>query len=117
MTPLGTTLPAGFADLEPYAEWAQATETARNHKRIDSTQADIEAFANAMLPRLDMICSYLDAYPLDTMPEDTRRLYYMLLSVAEVAPSTEGYHAPSVPYGYDSRRFQAQEDFPLRPRF
>ena len=110
-------LPAGFADLEPYAEWAQPTETARNHKRVDAALADIEAFANAMLPRLDEICGYLDAYPLDAMPNDARRLYYMLLSVAEVSPSTEGYRAPRVPYGYDSRRFQAQEDFPLRPRF
>jgi hypothetical protein len=112
-----TTLPADFADLEPYAEWGQATETARNHKRVDSTLADIEAFASAMLPRLDEICSYLDAYPLDAMPADARHLYYMLLSVAEVSPATEGYRAPRVPYGYDSRRFQAQEDFPLRPRF
>jgi hypothetical protein len=113
----GTQLPAGFADLEPFVAWAQATETARNHHRIDATQVDIEAFANAMLPRLAAICSYLDAYPLETMPADARRLYSMLLCVAEVAPSTEGYHAPRVPYGYDSRRFQAQEDFPLRPRF
>jgi hypothetical protein len=110
-------LPAGFADLEPLTAWGGATETARNHHRIDSTQAEIEAFAAAMLPRLDAICAHLDAFPLDAMPDDARRLYYMMLSVAEVAPSTEGYHAPRVPYGYDSRRFQAQEDFPLRPRF
>jgi hypothetical protein len=117
MTVLGPVLPPDFADLEPFADWAQATETARNHKRIDAVQADIEAFANAMLPRLDAVCGYLDGYPLDAMPEDARRLYYMLLSVAEVAPAIEGYHAPAVPYGYDSRRFRAQEDFPLRPRF
>ena len=117
MSALGTLLPADFADLEPFADWAQATETERNHKRIDGTQAGIEAFANAMLPRLDAICTYLDAYPPDAMPEDARRLYFMLLSVAEVAPSVEGYHAPTVPYGYDSRRFRAREDFPLRPRF
>ena len=80
-------------------------------------QTATEAFANAMLPRLDAICSYLDAYPLAALPADARRLYDMLLCVAEVSPSTEGYHAPRVPYGYDSRRFQAQEDFPLRPQF
>jgi hypothetical protein len=117
MNGLGTQLPAAFADLEPYAAWGHATETARNHYRIDRTQAEIEAFANAMLPRLDAICSYLDAYTLAALPADARRLYDMLLCVAEVSPSTEGYHAPRVPYGYDSRRFQAQEDFPLRPRF
>ena len=117
MRGVGTALPDDFADLEPYSDWAQPTETTRNHKRIDSSQAEIEAFANAMLPLLDAICSYLDAYPLNEMPDAARRLYYLLLSVAEVSPSIEGYHTPRVPYGYDSRRFKAQEDFPLRPRF
>lgn len=117
MNPSETLLPAGFGDLGAYAGWALASETERNHKRIDSSQADIEAFAKAILPRLDAICAHLGAYPLDSMPDDARRLYYMLLSVAEVAPSVEGYHAPRVPYGFDSRRFKAQEDFPLRPRF
>jgi hypothetical protein len=110
-------LPAEFADLEPLADWAQPTETARNHKRIAETQPAIDAFAAAMIPRLDAICAYLDAFPLDDMPADARALYYMMLSVAEVSPSVEGYHAPAVPYGYDSRLFRAQETFPLRPRF
>ena len=117
MSGLEVALPAAFADLEPYAGWARATETARNHHRIERSQVEIDAFVAAMLPRLDALCRYLDAYSLDAMPGDARQLYFMLLSVAEAAPSSEGYRAPSVPYGYDSRRFQAQEDFPLRPRF
>jgi hypothetical protein len=117
MNALDNVLPAEFADLEQYADWAQPTETLRNHKRIDMTQEAIVAFSDAMVPRLDAICAYLDAFPLDDMPADARSLYYMMLSVAEVAPSVEGYHAPSVPYGYDSRLFRAQESFPLRPRF
>jgi hypothetical protein len=110
-------LPDGFADLEPFLPWSGETETARNHYRIDRVQSEIEAFTAVVVPRLPAICEFLDAFPLDDMPDDARRLYYLMLSVAEVAPSVEGYHAPSVPYGYDSRRFQAQEDFPLRPRY
>jgi len=110
-------LPPEFADLEPYAGWALATETARNHKRIECTQAEIDAFVAALLPRLDAICGYLDAYSLDALPAEAQQLLFLLLSVAEASPSSEGYRAPSVPYGYDSRRFQAQETFPLRPRF
>jgi hypothetical protein len=117
MSSLEGMLPSGFGDLEPFAGWALATETQRNHKHIDASQAEIEAFAQAVLARVDAICAYLAAYPLDSMPDDARRLYDLLLSLAEVAPSVEGYHAPRVPYGFDSRRFQAQEDFPLRPRF
>jgi len=110
-------LPPAFADLESYIQFGGATETQRNHYRIGRTQPELDAFAAAIVPRLDAICGYLDAFPLDDMPEDARRLYYLMLGVAEVAPSVEGYHAPSVPYGYDSHRFQAQEDFPLRPRY
>jgi len=112
-----TVLPAAFADLEPYAGFGGATETERNHYRIGRTQSELDAFAAKIVPRIDAICAYLGAFPLDDMPEDARRLYYLMLGAAEVAPSVEGYHAPSVPYGYDSRRFQAQEDFPLRPRY
>lgn len=110
-------LPVPFSDLEPFAAWAGETETVRNHYRIDRKQAELDAFAAALVPRLADICRHLDQFPLDNMPDDARRLYYMLLSVAEVAPSVEGYHASSVPYGYDSRKFAAQEDFPLQPRY
>lgn len=117
MNALETVLPAEFADLEAFADWALPTETQRNHKRIAETQAAIEHFTATMLPRLDVICAYLDAFPLDAMPADARLLYYMMLSVAECSPSVEGYHEPAVPYGYDSRQFKAQESFPLRPRY
>jgi hypothetical protein len=109
--------PSAFAVFEPFADWAGATETLRNHYRIDRSQAEIDAFAATVVPRLAEICAYLDRFPLDDMPPDARRLYYLMLSTAEVAPSVEGYHTPSVPYGYDSRKFRAQEDFPLRPRY
>lgn len=109
-------LPPELAALEPFAGWALPTETERNRKRIASTQAEIDAFAEAMLPRVDALCAYLAAYPLDALPEGPKRLLDMLLSLAEVAPSYEGYRAPTVPDGYDSRAFVAQEDFPLRPR-
>src|SRR5580658_7349015 len=98
-------LPHGFEDLERFLPWAGETETVRNHYRIDRTQSEIETFTGSIVPRLAEICDLLDAFPLDDMPDDARRLYYMMLSVAEAAPSVEGYHAPSVPYGYDSRRF------------
>ncbi len=111
-----TALPPAFADLAPFAGWGLATETERNAKRIASEQADLEAFAGAMLPRMDAICAHLQQFPLDGLPEPERRLLFMLLSVAEVAPSVEGYGKPQVPDGYDSRLFRAQEDFPRRPR-
>jgi hypothetical protein len=109
-------LPSEFAALQPFVDWALPTETARNHHRHESSSEEIEAFAAAMLAHFDAIVTRLNEFPLDDMPEPWRPLYWMLLSLAEVAPAVEFYHGPHVPDGYDTRRFVADEDFPLRPR-
>jgi hypothetical protein len=109
-------LPSEFAALQPFVHWALPTETARNHHRHESTAAEIEAFAAAMLANFDAIVARLNEFPLDEMPENWRPLYWMLLSLAEVAPAVEFYHGPQVPDGYDTHRFVADENFPLRPR-
>ena len=42
-------VPAEFADLEPYLEqWALPTETARNSARLSSEMEDITAFYTVM---------------------------------------------------------------------
>jgi hypothetical protein len=110
-----TSLPPAFAALLPFTGWALATETERNHKRIATPQADIAAFAQAMTPRLADIAAYLNGFPLEAMPEDARHLFHMLLSVAEISPCVEFYQSPTVTEGFDSMRFQAQEDHPRRP--
>ena len=110
-----TVLPPPFADLQPYAGWALATETERNHKRVATSQAEIAAFARAVIPRLDDIAVYLNKRPLDGMPHDARHLFHLLLAVAEISPCVEFYQSPTVTEGYDSTRFRAQEDHPLRP--
>ncbi len=111
----GTALPAAFADLQAFDAWALPTETERNARRMASTQADLEAFAKAMIPRLDDIAAHLNAYPLDAMPPDALALFHMLMSVAEVAPAVESYRRPVVPFGFAGGRFKAQEDAPRRP--
>jgi len=109
-------LPSEFAALQPFVHSALPTETARNHHRHESSADEIEAFATAMLAHFDAIVARLNEFPLDAMPEQWRPLYWMLLSLAEVAPAVEFYHGPQVPDGYDTRRFVADEKHPLRPR-
>lgn len=108
-------LPAGFEDLAPFAGWALATETERNHRRIDAPMAEIEAFCAAMMGRLDAIMTHFG----ETAPEDLEgpdlALYDMVLSLAEIAPAIESYRQPTVVDGFASRRFVAEEDFVLRP--
>ncbi len=110
------TLPGGFEELLPFADWALPRETDRMLKRADAQQAEIVRFRDAMMARLDAIVEHLDAFPLDDMPVAEAHLMAMLLSLAEVAPAIEFYRQPRVIDGFDPRRFLPVEDFVLRPK-
>lgn len=97
-------LPEPFADLERFGSWALATELERSRKRQSSTMAEIQAFYDAMLSRMDAILDYLNPLPLNAMPEKEQRLLYLTLSLAEVAPAVELFKQPSVVDGYDIAR-------------
>jgi hypothetical protein len=97
--------PTPFADLEPVAAWALATEGQRARKRRDSTMTEIRAFYDAVLPRMDAIIDYLNQFPLENMPDDAQRLLHLTLSLAEVAPAVELFNQPLVTDGYDPERF------------
>jgi hypothetical protein len=98
-------LPQPFQDLELYLAWALPTERERSAKRQASTMAEIKAFYDAMLARMEEILPYLDQFPLEHVPTDVQRLFYLTLSLAEVAPAMENFGQPSVIDGYDVARF------------
>jgi hypothetical protein len=100
--------PEGFRDLEQWRAWSLATEQERSDKRQASTMAEIRAFYDALLARAEEILTYVDQFPLDQMPEDARRLFYLTLALAEVAPAVELFGQPSVIDGYDIKRFIIQ---------
>lgn len=103
-------LPAQFRDLEPWMAWSLATEQERNRKRLASTMQDIKAFYDAMLARMAEVLPYLDQFPVEALPEDATRLFYLTLSLAEVAPAVEQFGQPGVVDGYDAKRFIAQHN-------
>lgn len=103
-----STLPEAFHDLEQWLAWSLATEQERSNKRQSSTMAELQAFYNALLSRTEAILSYVEQFPLDNMPEDAQRLFYLTLSLAEVAPAIELFGQPAVLDGYDIRRFTMQ---------
>ena len=109
-------LPDQFADLEPAAKvWSLATETERNRRRLESSMEDMAAFAETLLGRLDAIFGYLDHFAVDSMPEEAKRLFYLTLSLAEVAPALETYGQPRVINGLAAERVVPDESFKLRP--
>ncbi len=99
-------LPESFQDLEPFvAAWSLATEKERNRKRLSSSMEEIQAFYEAILPRMERVIAYLNQFPLDAMPVDAQRLLYLTFSLAEVSTAVELFKQPSVVDGYDAARF------------
>ena len=103
-------LPEPFQDLGPYVvTWALATEVERNRTRRAGSMEELKKFYNALLPRMDEIIQYLNKFPLDGMPDDARRLYYVALSFMEVSPAVELIGEPDETGAFDAERFKIIE--------
>jgi hypothetical protein len=90
-------LPEPFADLEPFAEWCLDTEGERYAKRLASSMDELQAFYDAALARLPEAMAYLDALPLDALPEDATRLLRLCQSLVNVSFPVEVWRQPRVP--------------------
>ena len=100
-------LPEQFQDLKKWLAWSLETEGERSDQRQASTMEDITAFYGAMLARMEEVLPYLEQFSLEELPDDAKRLFYLTLSLAEVAPAVEQFGQPSVVDGYDIKRFVA----------
>jgi len=98
-------LPEKFKELEPFVVWSLPTERARNRKRLASSMAEIQAFYDTILPRGEAIIEYLNQFALEEMPMKEKRLFYLVLSLAEVANAVELFKQPGVIDGFDPERF------------
>jgi len=92
-----STLPAAFADLEPFSEWCLATEAERYAKRLASSMDEMQAFYDASFPRLEEATAYLDGLPFDALPEDATRLLWLCYSLVNVSFPVEVWRQPRVP--------------------
>jgi hypothetical protein len=91
------TLPAAFADLEPFADWSLPTERERYTKRLASTMGELQGFYDGAFPRLDDAMSYLDAFALDALPEDAMHLLWLFAALVTVSFPVEVWRQPRVP--------------------
>jgi len=99
-------LPKGFEALEPFADvWGLDTERKRQLRRLASNKEEMQAFYDAMLPRMEAILEHVDQFPLGKLPKDTATLFYLTLSLAEIAPHVELYGGdPGVPHAFEEVR-------------
>ena len=90
-------LPAEFADLEPFLDWDLGSEPERYAKRLSSSMAEMQAFYDAAFPRLEDAIAYCDKFPLDDLPEDARTLMHLMQSLVMVSFPVEVWKQPKVP--------------------
>jgi hypothetical protein len=94
---VSTVLPDQFSELERFAGWAIATERARYEKRLASTMDELQEFYDAAFPCLEEAMAYLDAFALDELPDDARRLLWLFCSLVTVSFPVEVWRQPRVP--------------------
>ncbi|HEU5085576.1 MAG TPA: hypothetical protein VFU14_19710 [Acidimicrobiales bacterium] len=91
------TLPAAFADLEPFADWALPSEYDRYEKRVNSTMEELQAFYDAAFPRLQDSTDHLKAMSLDGISEEDQNLLWLFCSLVTVSFPVEVWRQPRVP--------------------
>jgi hypothetical protein len=91
------TLPADFADLEPFSAWCLEWERERYAKRLASSMDEMQAFYDAAFPRLEAVMEYLDRYPLDALPADASHLLWLSYSLVNVSFPIEVWRQARVP--------------------
>jgi hypothetical protein len=96
-TNVSNVLPAAFADLEQFADWALQSEGERYAKRLSSTMVELQAFYDVAFPRLGDAAVYLDNFPLDDLPDDAYKLLLLTYSLINVSFPIEAWHQPRVP--------------------
>ena len=103
-------LPDGFANLEPWIDWAQPTEHLRNRKRWSATMAESKAFYDVMQARCGDALTYLDQFPLSDLDERQQTLLNMCLALTEVSVTVEMYGEPQPKYVFPIDRFVPMHD-------
>ena len=91
------TLPAAFADLEPYADWALPSEADRYAKRLASSMDELQAFYDAAFPRLAESVEHLKGIALDGISEEDQHLLWLFSALVTVSFPVEVWRQPRVP--------------------
>jgi hypothetical protein len=90
-------LPAQFAALEPFAEWALPSESDRYGKRLASSMDELQAFYDAALPALESGADYLKEVSIDGISEEDRNLVWLFESLVTVSFPIEAWRQARVP--------------------
>jgi hypothetical protein len=91
------TFPAAFADIEQYADWALPSEEDRYAKRLTCSMDQLQAFYDAVFPRLAESINYLRGVALDGISDEDQRLLWLFSALVTVSFPVEVWRQPRVP--------------------
>jgi hypothetical protein len=94
-------LPASFCDLSPFlAEWGSLeTQDERYRQRQVLRMDRLNAYYEAVSPRLKAIFDHLDAFPYGPpLPPPEALLFRLVMAMSEVAQAVEVFGQPTVPH-------------------
>lgn len=104
-------LPLAFRELESFVqEWALPTFSQRQGKRLRSSMTEIQAFYDAMMPRLGDAVEHLNRFLLDKMPLPELQLLELCLSLANIGNCVALWHAPDQANAFAAARMEALLD-------
>ena len=108
-------LPPGFEDLAPLvARWALPTERQRNRLHLSCSFDEVKEYYNTLLARADAIIAHLEALEANgrpsSIPQESKNLFYLLLSLAEVSQSVEIHGQVGVVDGFPSERWVPEHE-------
>ena len=92
-------LPKGFENLQKYLEdWNHSTNIEDRYQiRQELPFARINAFYEAMAPRLEEVFAHLEKFPYGQLPAPEARLFNLTLGLAEAAQAVEVFEESCVP--------------------
>jgi hypothetical protein len=110
-------LPAGFEDLEYLVpRWALPTETQRNRLHLSCSFEEIKEYYDALLARAEAIIAHLQELEANgrpsSIPQESKNLFYLLLSLAEVSQSVEIHGQVGVVDGFPAERWFPEHEDP-----
>jgi hypothetical protein len=93
-----STLPQGFADLEPYVEdWVRPTRAERYEVRLSKTFDELCAFYDGIAPHAEAAIAHLDTCDLRALSEEEARLLHLLYSMILVSYAVNVFQQPRIP--------------------
>jgi hypothetical protein len=90
-------LPAAFADMEPFAHWILETQPERYALRLASSMDDMQAFYDVAFPRIQAMIDHCQQHDIADLPDDVKKLMYLLFSLVEISFPVECWRQARVP--------------------